>query len=172
VRHPVGTRLCQISSMDEFFIGAGALLTAGEEASIRGATLHARPESGLSAQVGTAVIDFEAARLSELSRLLIVAAGWSGGRFRAEVVSRLLERSDCSLSDVISILAKATGASEVHLFAHWQPDESTLQELQNRGIRVAAHPLEAIGQAALVCGQRMERWPVQGPHRVRKHDAA
>jgi hypothetical protein len=158
--------------MDEYFIGAGALLTAGKEASIRGATLHARPENDLAGQVDVALIDFEATRVSELSRLLIVAAGWSACRFRAEVVSRLLGRRDCSLSDVISILARATAAKEVHLFAHWQPDDATVAELQERGVRVTTHPLEAIGQAALVCGQRMERWPVQGPHRVRKHDAA
>jgi hypothetical protein len=158
--------------MDEFFIGAGALLTAGEEASIRGATLHARPENGLAGQVSVAVIDFEAARLGELSRLLVVAAGWSAGRFRTEVATQLLAQRDCSLSDVIAILAQATATDEVHLFAHWQPDEATVTELQGRGIRVTTHSLEAIGQAALVCGQRMERWPVQGPHRVRKHDAA
>lgn len=158
--------------MDEYFIGAGALLTAGEDASIRGATLHARPENGLAEQVGVAVIDFEATRASELSRLLIVAAGWTAGRFRSEVVSRLLGQRECSLADVISILAQTTATSEVHLFAHWQPDEGTVTELQERGIRVTTHALEAIGQAALVCGQRMEQWPVQGPHRVRKHDAA
>lgn len=158
--------------MDEFFIGAGALLTAGEEASIRGATLHARPENGLAGQVEAALIDFEAARLGEVSRLLVVAAGWSAGRFRSEVVGRLLGQRDCSLSDVICILAQATATDEVHLFAHWEPDEATLTELQRRGIRVTAHALEAIGQAALVSGQRMERWPVQGPHRVTKHDAA
>jgi hypothetical protein len=30
--------------------------------------------------------------------------------------------------------------------------------LTARGVRVVAHPLEAIGQAALVSGQRLRRW--------------
>jgi hypothetical protein len=158
--------------MDEYFIGAGALLTAGEDASITGATLHAQPEGGLAGRVEVAVVDFEATQADDVSRLLIVAAGWSGARFRAEVVRRLLSRQECGLADVISILAQATGAAEVHLFAHWAPDEATNVVLESAGVRVSAHPLEAIGQAALVCGQRMERWPVQVSPRVRKHDAA
>jgi hypothetical protein len=34
--------------------------------------------------------------------------------------------------------------------------------LAERGIRVIAHPLEAIGQAALVSGQRLARWRSPG----------
>ena len=145
--------------MDEYFIGGGALLTAGPEASITGATLHAQTERGLAARVQAAVIDFEAARLTELSRILVVAAGWSTGRFQAQVVRRLLERRDCALADVIATLAEATGATEIHLFAHWLPDEATLARLAAHGVRVLAHPLESIGQASLVCGQRLARWP-------------
>ncbi len=48
--------------MDEYFIGAGALLTAGPQASIASATLHAQTDPGLSQQVVAAVVDFEAAR--------------------------------------------------------------------------------------------------------------
>jgi hypothetical protein len=143
--------------MDEYFIGAGALLTAGASASITGATLHAQTEQGMG-KVEAAVIDFEATRVGELSRILIVAAGWSSSRFRGEVVSRLLSQGECGLSDVMSILARATGAEEIHLFAHWAPDEATSAILEDRGIRVVAHPLEAIGQAALVSGQRIGRW--------------
>ena len=83
VRHPVGTRPCQDHGMDEYFIGAGALLTAGPTASITGATLHAQTEPGLAGRVEAAVIDFEATQLGELSRILIVAAGWSGARFQS-----------------------------------------------------------------------------------------
>jgi hypothetical protein len=145
--------------MDEYFIGAGALLTAGPTASITGATLHAQPERGLSQQVEAAVIDFESTRAGELSRILIVAAGWTGARFRAEIVHRLLDQRDCTLADVIAALAQAKGVAEVHLFAHWQPDAATLAALARRGVRLVAHPLEAIGQAALVSGQRLARWP-------------
>jgi hypothetical protein len=144
--------------MDEYFIGAGALLTAGPQASIASAMLHAQTEPGLAEKVAAAVVDFESVRESEISRLLIVAAGWSGGRFQAEVVQRLVARRDCALADVIAILSEATGAAEIHLFARWLPDEGTLQRLCAEGIRLCAHPLEAIGQAALVSGQRLARW--------------
>ena len=146
--------------MDEYFIGAGALLTAGPTASIRGATLHAQTEPGLAPLVEAAVIDFESTRPGELSRILIAAAGWTAARFHGQVVCRLLERRVCALADVFETLAKATGAREIHLFAHWLPDEPTIALLEERGIQVLAHPLEAIGRAALVSGQRIERWPL------------
>ena len=158
--------------MDEYFIGAGALLTAGPSGSIAGATLHAQTEPGLAACVKAAVVDFEATRLGELSRVLVVAAGWSRPRFQSEVVSRLLGDHECTLADVMAILAEAAGTQEIHVFAHWLPDNATLERLDKSGIRVLAHPLEAIGQAALVCGQRVGRWPVQAAPRVAKHDAA
>jgi hypothetical protein len=62
------------------------------------------------------------------------------------------------LADVISTLAAATGSREVHLFAHWLLDDATSSALEKSGIRVLAHPLEDIGQAALISGQRFERW--------------
>lgn len=172
MRHPVGTRPCEDRRMDGYFIGAGALLTAGENASIAGATLHAQTEEGLAGRIKAALIDFEATQSSELSRVLIVAAGWTCARFRERVVTRLLSRRECELADVIAVLAEGTGAAEVHIFAHWGPDGATCAQLEDSGVRIVAHPLEAIGQAALVSGQRMERWPVQVSPRVRKHDAA
>ncbi len=146
--------------MDEYFIGAGALLTAGPTATIRGATLHAQPGVALARQVSAALIDFESAGPAELSRLLIVAAGWSGPRFHAEVVARLLALGECGLSDVIAALADAVQTTGVHLFARWLPDQATLDSLEKSGIRVLSHPLEELGQAALVSGQRVERWRV------------
>jgi hypothetical protein len=148
--------------MDEYFIGAGALLTAGPQASIASATLHAQTEPGLAGRVAAAVVDFESVRESEISRLLIVAAGWSGGRFQAEVVRRLVEHQDCALADVIAILSQATESREVHLFARWLPDEETRRQLSANCICLCAHPLEAIGQAALVSGQRVARWRPPG----------
>lgn len=146
--------------MDEYFIGAGALLTAGPAATIRGATLHAQPGVVLARQIAAALIDFESAGADELSRLLIVAAGWSGSRFHAEVVARLLALGECGLSDVIAILAEAVQTKEIHLFARWSPDQATLASLEKSGIRILSHPLDALGQAALVSGQRVERWRV------------
>jgi hypothetical protein len=149
--------------MDEYFIGAGALLTAGPQASIASATLHAQTHPDLREQVAAAVVDFEAARQADVSRLLIVAAGWSGGRFQAEVVHRLVKLRECTLADVIAVLGEATATAEIHLFARWSPDEETLLRLDSTGISLRSHPLEAIGQAALVSGQRVARW---GPVRA------
>jgi len=146
--------------MDEYFIGAGALLTAGPAASIRGATLHAQPERGLAPQVEAAVIDFESTKVGELSQILVVAGGWTSARFHDEVVRRLLEQRVCGLADIFGTLAEATGASRIHLFAHWLPDEATCSLLEARGVQVLSHPLEAIGRASLVSGQRIERWPL------------
>ena len=145
--------------MDEYLIGAGALLTAGPAASITGATLHAQTGAGLAGRVKAALIDFESTSLGELSRVLLFAAGWGGAQFRDEVVSRLRAQQECTLADVISILARATGAADVHVFARWEPDPATSARLAGQGVRVLAHPLEAIGQASLVCGQRIGRWP-------------
>jgi hypothetical protein len=144
--------------MDEYLIGAGALLTAGPVATIRGATLHAQPQGALARQVAAALIDFESAGPDELSRLLIVAAGWTGSRFHAEVVTRLLALRECGLNDVVAILAGAVQTKEVHLFARWASDRGTLDLLERGGIRLIAHPLDALGQAALITGQRVERW--------------
>ncbi len=141
-------------------IGAGAILTAGPAATIRGATLHAQPLGALARQVSAALIDFESAGPDELSRLLVVAAGWTGSRFHAEVVARLLALRECGLGDVIITLADAVQTKEVHLFARWSPDQTTLDSLEKSGIRILAHPLEALGQAALISGQRVQRWRV------------
>lgn len=144
--------------MDEYFIGAGAVLTAGAEASIADATIHARTTRQVAREVEAAVFDFEAGPGGDLSRIVLAAAGWSGERFRTEVVVPLLAKRDCSLGDVVAALAKAVGTADVHLFARWLPDEATLTDLTARGIGLLVHPLEAIGQAALVSGQRLERW--------------
>jgi hypothetical protein len=144
--------------MDEYFIGAGALLTAGPAASIAGATLHAQTDGALAGRVQAALVDFEGASLKELSRILIVAAGWTPSRFQAEVVKRLLARHECGLAEVIGTLAEATRSREVHIFAHWTLDDASITLLRERRVEVVGHPVEAIGQAALVSGQRLERW--------------
>jgi hypothetical protein len=46
----------------------------------------------------------------------------------------------------------------VHVFAHWLPDDATVDELQQAGIAVIAHPLESIEAAAIVTGQRHRRY--------------
>ncbi|MBV8148081.1 MAG: hypothetical protein JO092_03205 [Candidatus Eremiobacteraeota bacterium] len=144
--------------MDEYFIGAGALLTAGPAASIAGAALHAQPAGGLGGQMQAAVVDFEGTEVSDLSRLLVVAGGWSGPRFQREVVRRLLMLGECDLGDVLSTLAEGVGATELHLFANWVPDAKTTEKLAQAGVRLQHHPLDALGQAALVSGQRVARW--------------
>src|SRR5581483_12428890 len=69
-RQPVGTLRPQTASMDEYLIGAGALLTAGPEASISAATLHAQTDRHLAETVKAAIIDFESAHPAELSRIV------------------------------------------------------------------------------------------------------
>jgi hypothetical protein len=144
--------------MSEYLIGAGALLTAGPESSIAGATLHAQTDALLANQVRAALVDFEAADAEELSRIVIMATGWRGARFDAEVIQPLTTLRECSLADVIAALASATGELEVHLFARWLPGSALAADLRRRGIGLVAHPLEAIVQAALVSGQRFARW--------------
>ncbi|MBV8491216.1 MAG: hypothetical protein JO199_11870 [Candidatus Eremiobacteraeota bacterium] len=154
--HPVGTLEVQAWGMKEYLIGAGAVLTAGPSASISGATLHAETDGEL--RVRAAMVDFEGGSATELSQIVILAAGWRSSQFQQEVVQPLLARGECSLVDVLDLLARATRAEEVHLFARWLPDEAMLGGLARRGVRVVAHPLETIGQAALVSGQRFCRW--------------
>jgi hypothetical protein len=56
------------------------------------------------------------------------------------------------------MLAQAAGSEEVHLFAHWLPDEATCAALESDGIALVCHPLESIHAASLICGQRRELW--------------
>jgi hypothetical protein len=145
--------------MNDYLIGAGAVLTAGSAGSIAGASLHAQVDPRLAEQVQAAMVDFEAGDLSELSRVVIVATGWSVGRFEAQVSRKLLAARECTLSDVFETLARATGVSEVHLFARWIPDGHVLAAIASRDVKLVAHSLDAIGQAALISGQRYARWP-------------
>lgn len=147
--------------MSEYLIGAGAILTAGPNSSIAGATLHAQTDPRLATRVEASVIDFESATASEISRVVIVATGWNRPRFEAEVVRSLLARGNCSLAEVIGTLGRATGATEVHLFARWSPEARLLRDLAAGGVRLIAHPLETLDQAALVSGQRLTRWQPQ-----------
>ncbi|HEY5340194.1 MAG TPA: hypothetical protein VIK27_04135, partial [Candidatus Aquilonibacter sp.] len=70
-----------------------------------------------------------------------------------------LSRESSTLSDVIELLARATGAAEVHVFARWLPDDVLVATLRRAGVTLISHPLEAIRQAALISGQTYVRWP-------------
>lgn len=144
--------------MDEYLIGAGALLTAGPEASIARATIHAQTDPFLAAGVKAAVIDFESGSPADLSRIVIMLAGWNAMQFRDSVVEPLLSRRECSLTDVVNLLASAGETREVHLFARWAPDGDLAAGAHAAGVRLVSHPLESIEQAALVSGQRWSRW--------------
>jgi hypothetical protein len=144
--------------MDEYLIGAGAILTAGPTATIRSATLHAQTKPALAQQVRAALIDFESANAEELSRVVLVAAGWSSSRFHNEVVAALIEQRECGLAEVLAALARAVGINEVHVFARWLPGADVSETLARFGISLICHPLEAIGQASLVSGQRVQKW--------------
>lgn len=155
--HPVGTLGCETGPMSEYLIGAGAVLTAGTAASITGATLHAQTDSPAAGDIRAALIDFEAGSPKDLSRIVLVAAGWSPNRFESNVIRPLLARGECTLADVMERLALATDARELHLFARWLPDINLAAALREKGVSLVGHPIEAIEQAALVCGQRFDR---------------
>lgn len=71
----------------------------------------------------------------------------------------LLARGECTLADVIAIVARAAQTAEVHLFARWLPEEILTAALRREGVTLVAHPIESIRQAALICGQDYIRWP-------------
>jgi hypothetical protein len=144
--------------MNDYVIGAGAILTAGPNATISSACLHAQTEAPIAAGVRAALVDFEATRLEDLSRVVIVAPGWNRSRFEREVAGPLLARSEVTLAEVLATLAGAAGSREVHVFARWLPDESLCAALAACGISLVTHPLEAIARAALVSGQSYQRW--------------
>lgn len=144
--------------MDEYLIGAGAILTAGPAATVRSATLHAQTEPALARQIRAALVDFESTNADELSRVLLVATGWSASRFSDEVIAPLMEQRECGLADVLAALARATESPDVHLFARWLPAADVAQALGRLGITLICHPLEAIGRASLVTGQRVQKW--------------
>jgi hypothetical protein len=143
--------------MMNYIVGAGAVLTAGR-GEITAATLHAQTEPAIAASVRAAIVDFEAGSSRELSRLVLVLAGWNAGRVRAELVEPLMAHGECDLVDLMRLLGLA-GGGEVHLFARWLPDDILTAGLARSGVTLVAHPLESIRQAALVCGQHYGRWP-------------
>jgi hypothetical protein len=142
----------------DYMIGAGAILETGEAAKVTAAMLHARVDSMLARSVTVAAVDFDGNSQDALRRLLVLVPGWNAGRFRSRVTQPLIERGTCSLADVLSTLAGAAQSPQVHLFAHWLPDEATYAILAGRGIELLVHPLEAIESAAVVAGQRHTRW--------------
>ncbi len=142
----------------EYLIGAGAILETGEAAKVTAAMLHARVDAMLARSVKAAAVDFDGVSPEGLRRLLVLIPGCNAGLFRSRVTHPLIERGTCSLADVLSMLAAAAPAPEVHLFAHWLPDGATCAALAKRGIELVVHPLESIESAAVVAGQRHTRW--------------
>ena len=144
--------------MDDYVIGSGALLTAGPNASIAAATLHAQTERGLAPAVRAALFDFESSVPSDLSRIVVVAAGWNARRFDTEVSTPLVNRGRNTLADILALLAAAVGTAELHVFARWFPDDVLVAALRRADVTLIAHPLETVRQAALISGQAYRRW--------------
>jgi len=142
----------------DYIIGAGAILETGESGTITPATLHANVDPALAQCVRVAAVDFEGTAVEAMQRLLIVTQGWNAAQFRTAVSDRLRERRECTLADVLGTLAVQAKAAQVHVFAHWLPDESTCAELAQQGVSIISHPLESITAASLVSGQRLRRW--------------
>jgi hypothetical protein len=145
-------------AMNDYLIGSGAMITAGPRAGLAAATIHAQTDPALASLVTAMVVDFEATSIRDLSRLVVAATGWRRDRAGSRLIEPLLARGTCTLADVLTLLGTGSGASTVHVFARWLPDEPTVAQLRASGIELVAHPLEAIAHAALVCGDRFERW--------------
>lgn len=136
--------------MNDYIIGAGAVLTPGPQGGLAPATLHAQADPALAESVRAAAFDFEGTRAEAPGRLLILAAGWNARRFEERVSARLRSHGAASLGQVLADLGRAVGTQIVHLFAGWLPDESTVAEAESLGVEIVVHPLEAVGQASLV----------------------
>ncbi|MDQ2664009.1 MAG: hypothetical protein M3Y18_08265 [Candidatus Eremiobacteraeota bacterium] len=144
--------------MGEYIIGSGALLKAGEGASITAAALHAQVASGLASVADAIAVDFDGMSASRLRRLLLVASGWTAAAFEDTVTAHLLARGTCTLAQVMGALGCAVGTRTVHLFANWIPDEGLCRELDGEGVEIVSHPLAAIERAALIAEQRCTHW--------------
>ena len=144
--------------MNDYVIGSGAIFSAGPSAGVSAASLHAKTDPALASTVKAALVDFESDNASALSQVLVLATGWNARRFEAQVVHPLMRQGECSLVDILALLAHRAETDEVHVFARWFPDDVMVAALKKRGIGVVAHPLETIEQAALISGQRFSRW--------------
>ncbi len=144
--------------MDEYIIGAGALLARGRQATITRTKVHAEVSARIAARARAIAIDFESTRASDVQRLLIVAAGWPASTFQVSVTGRLLHSGLCGIGDVLQALSDGTGQREVHLFAHWIPGDLLVGALRREGIELIAHPLDEIRRAALIADQAYTRW--------------
>jgi len=146
-------------TMNDYVIGSGAVLTAGPNGAIAGATLHAQTDATIAAGVRVALVDFESVSSNELSKIVMLATGWNPARVKVELIAPLLARRTCTLADIAVLLARAAQTAEVHLFARWLPDDVLTAALRREGVGLVVYPLESIRQAALICGQNYVRWP-------------
>ena len=137
--HPVGTPEPHSGTMEGYFIGSGAILQAGERSKIIGATLHAQLAGDLEPAV--VLVDFESTVLSDVRQVLAVVSGYSVAAFDDLVASRLLNAGECTFDDVVRIIAESTEASEVHLYARWEPSGEMTAALERAGITLRMHPL-------------------------------
>jgi hypothetical protein len=144
--------------MNDYIIGAGAILTAGAEGGIAPAALHVQTDPLLADTVSAAAFDFEGDRPNELQRLVVVASGWNARRFDERVTAALRLRGSACLGEVLVELARAVETERVHLFAAWLPDDRTLEIAGRAGITVVVHALETVGRASLVSSGRRLAW--------------
>jgi hypothetical protein len=136
--------------MDEYLIGTGALVTAGEHPCIIPAALHAAVEAAVAAAARVAVVDFDGASARVPRRLLLLVRDWRARAFEASVIARLRSKGLGSCTEALAALAEGTKAGELHLFARWLPGEDLCEGLAGLGVTIVAHPLEAIHRACLI----------------------
>lgn len=152
--------------MNDYIIGAGALLTAGPRGGLAPATFHVQASAALAGSVRAAAFDFEGTRPDALHRLLLLAPGWNARNFEERVSSKLRRCGEASLAQVLAQLGWAVGTQVVHLFAGWLPDARMVDEASAMGVDIVAHPLEAVGQASLVHETRLSFRPFTGCRRT------
>jgi hypothetical protein len=145
--------------MNDYVIGSGALLTAGPSATIAGATLHMQVDPRLAPSVRAALVDFESTGKGDLTKVIVVAAGWNARRVQRDLVAPLLSRGECTLTDLLVELGRAAGSNEVHVFARWFVDDVMSAAAARAGVTLVSHSLESVRQAALISGQTFSRWP-------------
>ena len=117
-----------------YIIGSGAILEAGPNASITPACLHAHVDASLAHTVKAAAVDFESTRVRGYLSTIGFDCGRKRRSFRELVSDRLRAMRTCSLADVLGMLARAAGCTQVHLFAHWLPDQATCARMREEGI--------------------------------------
>ena len=151
-------RVRDCTVMNDYVIGAGAVLTAGPTATSRERHFTLKPMRSLAPTVRAALIDFESSSRAELTKVVVMATGWNARRVKDDLVAPLLARGECSLTDILVSLAEQRNPRSPRLRAVARRRRND-RGGQPGGRLARLAPLEAIRRAALISGQTFSRWP-------------